>query len=303
MPKNYSSTRKLSDLLVYMLVIIIGFIVRRISQRSALKIGLSVGNLVYAVVKKRRQIALKNLHMIFKNKPDKEIETIARQSFQSMGKTLVELLRIPKYSADQILKSVVLEGTERLEQAINSGNGVLIVTGHFGNWELIFHVLASYTDKLSAVAQRFKNRRLDRLTNDYRLIHGGEIIEKKLAARQVLRHLRDGFCVVILGDQDAGESGVFIDFMGVPASMAKGPIMFAMRAKVPILSMFDIRQDDGSHVIRISESLEMLSTGDLQADVIENTIRLNKILEELIYEYPSQWLWMHNRWKTRPKPL
>jgi KDO2-lipid IV(A) lauroyltransferase len=285
--------------MVYILIIIIGFIVRHVSQKLAMKVGSAVGNLVYLTVKRRRQIALKNLRMILK-KQDKELENIARQSFQNMGKTLIELLRFPKYNADQILEMIKIEGVEHLEQAINEGKGIIVATAHFGNWELIFHVLASFTNKLSAVAQRFKNHRLDRLTNNYRIIHGGEVIEKKLAARQVLKHLRDGFCVVILSDQDAGKSGIFVDFMGVPASTAKGPVMFAMRTGVPILNVFDIRQDDGSHLITISAPMEMQSSGDLQNDVITNTTKLAKALEELIYKYPSQWLWMHNRWKTRP---
>lgn len=300
MPKTYSLARRLGDLLIYILFIIIGFVVRYISQKSALKIGSSVGNLVYYTVKKRRQIALKNLRMIFNDMQDSELEKIAHQCFQNIGKTLIEFMRFPKYNAEQILNAVKLEGEEHLRQAINADKGVLIVTAHFGNWEIIFHVLASFTSKLSAVAQRFKNYRLDTLVNRYRIIHGGELIEKKFASRQVLKHLKDNFCVVILGDQDAGENGIFIDFLGVPASTAKGPVMFAMRAEVPILCVFDIRQNDGSHVISISAPIEMQSSGNLQTDIIANTKKLTNLLEELIYKYPPQWLWLHNRWKTRP---
>ncbi|HGJ65215.1 TPA: hypothetical protein ENS27_07475 [bacterium] len=300
MANKYTFAKRLVDMSVYIIVLIIGSIVRKISLNSALKLGFVIGNIVYSILKKRRQIALKNLHMVFKDKTSKELEIIAKQSFQNMGKTLVEFLRFPKYNADQIMNMVELEGIEHLDQAINSGRGVLIVTAHFGNWELIFHVLASKTRKLSAVAQRFKNHRLDSLVNRYRIIHGGEIIEKKLAGRQVLRHLKNGYCVVILGDQDAGQNGVFIDFLGISASMAKGPIMFATRANVPILNVFDIRRDDGSHLITIFKPLETRSSDDSEADLIENTIRLNSALEDLIRKFPSQWLWMHNRWKTRP---
>ena len=298
MAKKYNFTRRLSDYLVYISVLAVGFIARRLSLRLALEMGSGIGNLVYAILKKRRNIALNNLRMVFKDK-QAEITEIAKQSFQNVGKTLIEFLRFPKYDVQQIKGMVRLEGEEYLKQAILSDNGVIIVTAHFGNWELIFHVLAGMTDKLSAVAQRFKNQRLDKLTNKYRIIHGGEIIEKKLAIKQVLLHLRKGFCVMILSDQDAGDSGIFVDFLGVPASTAKGAVAFAMRTGATILNIFDVRQSDGSHVIKISEPIKIESSGDLQRDVREGVKRITQALEQMIYEYPSQWLWMHNRWKTK----
>jgi KDO2-lipid IV(A) lauroyltransferase len=298
MAKKYNFTRRLSDYLVYISVLAVGFIARRLSLRLALEMGSGIGNLVYAILKKRRNIALNNLRMVFKDK-QAEITEIAKQSFQNVGKTLIEFLRFPKYDVQQIKGMVRLEGEEYLKQAILSDNGVIIVTAHFGNWELIFHVLAGMTDKLSAVAQRFKNQGLDKLTNKYRIIHGGEIIEKKLAIKQVLLHLRKGFCVMILSDQDAGDSGIFVDFLGVPASTAKGAVAFAMRTGATILNVFDVRQSDGSHVIKISEPIKIESSGDLQRDVREGVKRITQALEQMIYEYPSQWLWMHNRWKTK----
>ena len=299
MAKKYNFTRRLSDYLVYTSVLAVGFIARRLSLRLALEMGSGIGNLVYAILKKRRNIALNNLRMVFKDKQDAEITEIAKQSFQNVGKTLIEFLRFPKYDIQQIKGMVRLEGEEYLKQAILSDNGVIIVTAHFGNWELIFHVLAGMTDKLSAVAQRFKNQGLDKLTNKYRIIHGGEIIEKKLAIKQVLLNLRKGFCVMILSDQNAGDSGIFVDFLGVPASTAKGAVAFAMRTGATILNVFDVRQSDGSHVIKISKPMKIESSGDLQRDVKEGVKRITQALEQMIYEYPSQWLWMHNRWKTK----
>jgi len=299
MAKKYNFTRRLSDYLVYISVLAVGFIARRLSLRLALRMGSGIGNLVYAILKKRRNIALNNLRMVFKDKQASEITEIAKQSFQNVGKTLIEFLRFPIYDSQQIKNMVRLEGEEYLKQAILNDNGVIIVTAHFGNWELIFHVLAGMTDKLSAVAQRFKNQGLDKLTNKYRIIHGGEMIEKKLAIKQVLLHLRKGFCIVILSDQDAGDNGIFVDFLGIPASTAKGAVAFAMRTGATILNVFDIRQSDGSHIFKISEPMKIESSGDLQRDVREGVKKITQALEQMIYEYPSQWLWMHNRWKTK----
>jgi KDO2-lipid IV(A) lauroyltransferase len=299
MAKKYNFTHRLSDYLVYISVLAVGFIARRLSLRLALEMGYGIGNLVYAILKKRRNIALNNLRMVFKGKKDAEIREIAKQSFQNVGKTLIEFLRFPIYDSQQIKNMVCLEGEEYLKQAILNDNGVIIVTAHFGNWEFIFHVLAGMTDKLSAVAQRFKNQGLDKLTNKYRIIHGGEIIEKKLAIKQVLLNLRKGFCVMILSDQNAGDSGIFVDFLGIPASTAKGAVAFAIRTGATILNVFDVRKSDGSHVIQISEPIKIESSGDLQRDVREGVKGITQALEQMIYKYPSQWLWMHNRWKTK----
>lgn len=291
--------QRLSDFFTYFFVLIIGCVVRHISLKASSKLGSVIGKIAFAVVKKRRQIALSNLRMIFKDKSEDEINGIARKSFVNLGKTLVEFLRLPKYNKHQLMDMVKLDGEENLRQAISSGKGVLIVTAHFGNWELIFYVLASFTDRLSAVAQRFKNHWFDRLVNGYRVIHGGEIIEKADAIKQVIAHLRKGYCVAIMSDQDAGNSGIFIDFMGVSASIAKGPVMFAMRTDSIILNVFDIRQDDGSHIISISKPMVIENSGNLHEDIKKYTSEIAKSLESMIYKYPSQWLWMHNRWKSK----
>jgi len=291
--------RKLGNLLIYILVVAIGYVVRHISLKKSLKLGGIVGKIAFLVVKKRREIALSNLRMIFKDKSEDEIKEIAKESFANLGKTLIEFLRLPKYDKNQLMDMVKIDGKENLIQAISSGKGVLIITAHFGNWELIFHILTLFTDRLSAVAQRFKNQWFDKLVNNYRIIHGGEIIEKSDSIKQVISNLRNGYCVVILGDQDAGNSGIFIDFMGVPASVAKGPAIFAMKTSAIVLNIFDIRQSDGSHIIKISNPMKFESSGNLQEDIKQYTSEITKSLEYMIYKYPSQWLWLHNRWKTR----
>ena len=291
--------QKLGDFLTYFFVVIIGYVVRHISLKAALKLGSVIGKIAFTVVKKRRQIALSNLRMIFKDKSEDEINEIAQKSFVNLGKTLVEFLRLPKYDKHQLMDMVKLDGEENLRQAISSGKGILIITAHFGNWELIFHILTSFTDRLSGVAQRFKNHWFDRLVNGYRVIHGGEIIEKADAIKQIITHLRKGYCSIILSDQNAGDSGILINFMGVPASIAKGPVMFAMRTDSIILNVFDIRQDDDSHIISISKPIMIKHSGDLQEDIKKYTVEIAKSLESIIYKYPSQWLWMHNRWKSK----
>jgi mitochondrial fission protein ELM1 len=155
---------------------------------------------------------------------------------------------------------------------------------------------------LSAVVQSFKYHRLDRSVNSYRTRYGGQVIKKEVAVKQSLRLLRQGQVVAFLGDQDAGDNGVFVDFFGIPASTPRGPIMLAMRTDASIINILDIRQEDDSHLITISRPVELEISGDLEKDVEFNTARFVKYLEKTVREHPCQWLWMHNRWKTKPRP-
>ena len=289
---------------IYMLVVGTGFVVRRLPRSASLRLGAGVGDLVYRSVKRRRQIALSNLSMTLGNeKGDEELRQIARRSFQNMGKTLVEFLSSPRYGLECLLNWVRIEGVENFRRAMAAGRGVVVVSGHFGNWEIIFHAIVSLDDHILTVAQQFKYDRLDKLVNSYRTRYGGEVVEKKMAVKRSLRSLKQGRCVAIMADQDAGASGVFVDFFGIPASTPRGPVMFALRTGAPILSIFNIRQDDDSHLITISEPLELEISGDPEKDVTVNTAKFVRQLERLVRTYPCQWLWMHNRWKTKPKPV
>jgi len=295
--------RRVRDLAIYMMVAATGFVVRRLSRRASLRLGAGIGDFVYRSVKRRRQIALSNLRMALGcERGDEELRQIARRSFQNMGKTLVEFLSSPRYNSKRLLDLVQIEGMGNFQQAMAAGKGIVAVSAHLGNWELIFQAMTSVDDHILAVAQTFKYHRLDKLVNNYRTRYGGELVEKRMAVKQILSSLKRGRCVAIVGDQNAGDSGVFVDFFGIPASTPRGPVMFAMRTGAPILNVFDVRQDDDNHVITISEPLELEISGDPEKDVTVNTARLVKQLEELVRKYPCQWLWMHNRWKTRPDP-
>jgi len=287
-----------------MLVVAVGFIMRWLPRSAALRLGSGIGGLLYRFVKRRRQIALNNLKMAFGDeREDEELKQIARASFQNMGKTLAEFLRLPKYSREHLLNLVQIDGIENLYNAMTAGKGVILVSAHLGNWEFGLHVIAMLTNNISGVVQKLNHNRLDRLVNSYRTSHGAEVIERGTAVRPILRRLRQGQGIAIMSDQNAGDGGVFVDFFGIPASTPRGPIMFALRTGASVICIFDIRQDDDSHLLTMSKPLELKTSGDLETDIKVNTARVTKHLEKVIRKYPPQWLWMHNRWKTRPKPI
>jgi lauroyl/myristoyl acyltransferase/mitochondrial fission protein ELM1 len=299
--KHSMKNHRFRDLIIYKLIAFTGFIIRCIPRSASLYIGSFLGNLVYLFVKKRRQIALSNLKMALgKEKDDKELRQIALHSFQNMGKLLVEFLNIPKYDTEYLHKLIKIEGLEHFQKAMDTGKGVIGVSWHFGNWELIFQILSSLNYNSAAIVQPFKHHDLEVMVTSYRERHGGKIIKRKFATRETFKLLRKGFLVIFMSDQNAGEAGVFVDLFGMPASSPRGPVIFALRTGATILNMVDIRQEDDSHLLSISKPLELEITGELEEDVKVNTSKLMKMLEDVVRKYPEQWLWMHNRWKTRP---
>lgn len=297
----FKKSHKLRNQAIYRLITLIGFCVRCMPRKIALYMGIFLGNLVYYLVKKRRQIALKNLRMTLgKEKGDKEIKKIAISSFQNMGKLLVEFLNIPKYDLLYLQKLIRIDGMENFQKAMENGKGVIGVSWHFGNWELIFQIISSLNYPSAAIVQPFKHKGLEEMVTSYREKHGGKIIKRRSATRETLRLLRDGSLVIFMSDQNAGEAGIFVDLFGIPASSPRGPVLFALRTGAALLNMVDIRQKDDSHVLKISQPLELEISGNMEEDVRINTSKLMKMLEEVVREYPEQWLWMHNRWKTQP---
>jgi len=293
---------KVKNLAIYVLVVAVGFVVRRLPRSAALYLGAWIGDLLYRSVRRRRQIALKNLKMALGDELEaEELKRIARRSFQNMGKTMAEFLKASGYSRERLLRMFQIDGVENYHRAMKSGKGMIVVSAHIGNWELGFQIVAILAGGALGIVQKFKYHRLDKLINSYRTRHGVDVIERGTAVRPILKLLKQGKCVALMGDQNAGDGGVFVDFFGIPASTAKGPVAFAMKSGAPIVCTFDARLKNDSHLITISKPMEMQVSGDLETDIQINTARVTKQIENIVRKYPCQWLWMHNRWKTRPE--
>ena len=267
-------------------------------------LGSGVGHLFYIALKKRRRIALENLQIAFSEEMSTdERAQICRRSFQQIGKTAIEFLRFPKLTFENIWDEVTVEGKEHLIGALNQGKGAIVFLSHFGNWELLALVYgALIPDQAKAIAFPLKNRYLNTLTSQYRERLSLKLITRRRAVRETLRALRENFAVGFFADQNAGREGVFVDFFGKPASAVRGPATLALKTGAPLLLSMDIRQPDDRHHVIITPEIELEISGDLDQDVQTNTAHILKILETYIRQYPDQWLWTHNRWKTQPDP-
>ncbi len=290
------------DWLITFIIRILGVIVRWLPKWYALGLGGSLGHLLYFVLKKRRRIALENLKIAFGDEMSTDEQAqICRSSFQQIGKTAIEFLRFPKLTFDNIWEEVTVEGKEHLIQALTQGKGAIVFLSHFGNWELLALVYgALIPDRAKAIAFPLKNRYLNALTFQYRERLSLKLITRSQAVRETLRALRENFAVGFFADQNAGREGVFVDFFGKPASAVRGPATLALKTGAPLLLSMDIRQPNDRHHVLITPAINLEISGDLEQDVQTNTAHILKILEAYIRQYPDQWLWTHNRWKTQP---
>ena len=291
-----------ADISIYTAVSIFGWGCRWLPKGWASQLGTGIGLIYYHISERRRQIAMENLEVAFSSRFTKSQRVdICKSSFINVGKTCVEFLRFPNLTAENIWDAVSVEGSEHLHAALAGGRGAIVFLPHFGNWELLSLVYgALIPDRAKAIAFPLKNGLLNAYIWQRREQLRLKLIPRKRAVRETLRALKNNEAVGFFADQNAGPEGVFLDFFGKPASAARGPVTLALKTEAPLLFSLSIRQPDDRHRVHISTPIYPKPSDDLERDVEFYTAQMLKHLETYIHEYPEQWLWLHNRWKTRP---
>jgi len=239
-----------------------------------------------------RRTALKNLEMAgFAGR-----ERITTGVFDSIARLVVSFARFPRITRENVQDLIRYEGLENFQQAHSLGKGVLVATGHFGNWELSAFAHAYLTAPMHIVVRPIDNARIDALVEHRRELSGNRAIAKKDAARGILRALAAGGAVGVLIDQNTTpDQGVFIDFFGVKACAGSAFVKLAQHSGAAVVPGYALWSDkEERYVLHFEPAVEM--TGD----VVEDTQRVHARLEAAIRKHPEQWLWIHRRWKTRP---
>jgi KDO2-lipid IV(A) lauroyltransferase len=197
---------------------------------------------------------------------------------------------------------ITFEGLENFQKAYEKEKGILILTAHFGNWEWMAALFPLQSHHpVHVVVRPLDSRFLDSMVEQLRMRTGNQAIPKQKAMGQILRLLKAGEIVGILLDQNmAWQEGVFVDFFGEKACTNTGMALLALKTGTPVLPAFNIRQKDGRYRVVIEPEIPLVRTGDKERDVTENTQRFTQIIERYVRNYPDQWLWLHQRWKTRP---
>jgi len=249
-----------------------------------------------AAVPRLRRTAIRNLEMALPELNAAERRRIADGVFRSIARLLVAFARFPRIRRDNVDQWIRCEGLEHFQGALRLGRGVMVATGHLGNWELSAFAHALLTAPMHVVVRPLDNPRLDALVARRRALSGNAVIEKKDFARGILKALAANQAVGILIDQNATpENGEFVDFFGLAACATTGLAKLAAHSGAAVIPGFALwSQTERRYVLRFYPPLEI--SGDAAAD----TARLQKQLEAVIREHPDQWLWIHRRWKTRP---
>jgi len=248
--------------------------------------------LLDALVPRLRRIAIHNLTMAGLANPPR----IAGGVFQSIARLIATFARLPRLTPQNISELIRYDGLDNFLNPLSRGKGVLVATAHLGNWELSAFAHAWMTAPMHIVVRPLDNPQIDALVERYRALSGNHIIQKKDAARGILRALKSGEAVGILIDQNTTlDQGVFIDFFGKKACAGTAFAKLAHHSGAAVVPGFALwSSEEERYILRFYPEIPM--TGD----VAEDTQRIHAQLESVIREHPDQWLWIHRRWKTRP---
>jgi KDO2-lipid IV(A) lauroyltransferase len=271
-------------------------------RRAALALGRGLGWLAYLGSTRHRRMADDNLRRAFGAAlPAPERARLARASFSHLGMLCADAACFPRLATAPIETIAAYEGLEHLRAAAAEGRGVLVFSGHFGHWELVALLQHRLGVPMAMVVRPLDNPHFDRLLTRLRRLTGNDVLPKRNAARGVLRALRQGKAVALLIDQNVrGAGGVFIEFFGVPASTTPSLGTFALKSGAPIVPVFSYPLPDGRLLVRYHPPLRPARRGTLQDDIAAITRACTALLEEEIRARPDCWLWMHDRWRTRP---
>jgi Kdo2-lipid IVA lauroyltransferase/acyltransferase len=270
----------------------------RLSFQRAGAIGGRIGRLGYRPLGIRRTVVERQLAAAFPEHDPSEVERIARAAYANLGRTSVETAILPSYSAGQIIDLFEeVNGWSVVEDLLSRGKGLILVTGHLGNWELGGAYLAARGLPVDAVARHMANPLFDRYLTATRQRIGMQVVHDEDAVRRVPRSLRAGRAVAFVVDQGAvGLASTWVPFFGRYAKTPRGPAVFALRLGTPIVFGASLRRPSGRFQLNL-EHIESRETGDREADVDRIVADYTAVLEQWVRRAPEQYFWHHRRWK------
>lgn len=300
MKKKEKKLKKLLDFLVYAFVLGAQFIFQRLSRKKAMAASCAIGNLLYHLVKSPRKAIEENLKFIYSSAlTDEKINRMTRDIFVCQVKNQVELFIYRPEREKGLAELVIVENIHELDNALKENNGVLLLTAHLGDWILGITRLISMGHNIYGIIRPFSNKPLYRFLEKVAASRNIHLIPRgEKSKNSYTKLLSENKILTTAIDQHALQKGITIPFMGKPAQTACGWVVLAKKTNARVLVAFCIRKHDDKYRLVIENPGALVFTGNDEKDLYENTLKVNKIIESYIYQYPEQWYWMHKRWRT-----
>jgi len=261
-----------------------------------------LGKIAYAVSPKPRERAIHHLGMAFgKEKSTQEILTLSKRVFVMLGKNGGDIIRsLNVRTLNDLNRFLITEGLENYEKAFAKGKGVMFLTSHLGAFDLQITNMALRGLKPNIIGTALKDERLNELLLQYRNAYGAVAIERGKESMRLFKVLKSGGSIAILIDQDTKVKSRFVDFFGMKAATPIGATVLALRTDAAVVPTYIYLGEDGKQNMHILPEIPLVRTGDEETDLLVNTQNFTNFTEQIVREHPEQWVWMHERWKTRP---
>lgn len=284
----------------YQLIRIMFALLSHMPEKWIVIAGNLIGRIWFKMDKRHRKVILSNLELAFGDiQSDSENRELAIKVFQNIAQMPFEIARSMRLNEKNYLEHFRISGLHNLQAALQKGKGVLLLTAHFGNWELLPSVIQLAGYPLNIIYRPLSFKPMDKYLYEYRERFGVKLIPKKKSMRQILQSLDRKEAVGIVLDQDSGmTAGVFTDFFGRKASTSKGLALVALKTGAPVVPGF-ISRVNHQYYVEIGTEIPLIKTGNKEQDVAINTQRYNQTIEATVRKNPNQWFWVHNRWKNK----
>jgi KDO2-lipid IV(A) lauroyltransferase len=267
---------------------------------AALAIGRRLGWVYGSVIRYHRQDAIDSLTRAFPEKPQYEILEIVRRMYANLGMNLAEVFRLGKVTDEFLRENIEFEDGEHVRAALLRNRGAVILTGHLGNWDLLAAIAPRLGYPLTVISKDIKNKGLNEYWMNIRQRFGVKFVPAHNSYRACLTALKKNELIGFILDQNMIKTeGVFVDFFGKTACTTPGLAYMSAQSGAPVVPVFMIRRENGRHLVKVLPLLDPPPNREPET-IREFTQRYTKIIEDIIREYPDQWIWIHRRWKTVP---
>jgi KDO2-lipid IV(A) lauroyltransferase len=288
----------LKNILEYIPFLFLDKIVAIVGLNLSRKLSVILAFVFFYVIPIRKRVVFSNLRKAFPEFDEKKVKEVAFGCYKSILTSFFEILYMQKMSRTEIINMLSVDNADLITKNYKEGKGVILLSAHFGNWELIATSVSTRINiPFHVVVKHQRNPYVDRKINSMRVKWGNEIVSLGISIRNIYKELKNKNLVAMVADQRGSADGLRIKFFGIETAIYPGPAMLAVKTGAPLIYGITIRQPDFSYKVILEKiSLEKLPNNE-EEKVKEISQRLASFLEKYVRQHPEQWLWMHNIWK------